>query len=162
MREEFLEPEITSDVEESDEIGLRPRRLADFVGQRELKEHLAIVLEAARQRKQPIDHLLLAGPPGLGKTTLATIIARELGVNVRYTSGPAVERPGDLRLRERPRACLVDRRVRAIHHREDRIERAARMSLIFVYIRARPPSVFACVSPRMLGRGSRWPCTSPI
>ena len=67
VREEFLDPAVSNDVEETDEIGLRPRRLADFVGQRELKEHLTIVLEAAKQRRQPIDHLLLAGPPGLGR-----------------------------------------------------------------------------------------------
>ncbi len=96
VREEFLDPGVNNDVEESDEIGLRPRRLADFVGQRELKEHLTIVLEAARQRNQPIDHLLLAGPPGLGKTTMAGIVAAEMGVHMHITSGPTLERAGDL------------------------------------------------------------------
>ncbi|HWH34374.1 MAG TPA: Holliday junction branch migration DNA helicase RuvB [Acidimicrobiales bacterium] len=82
--------------EEVDEVGLRPRCLADFVGQGELKEHLAIVLEAARRRDQAADHLLFAGPPGLGKTTLAGIVAAEMGVGLRVTSGPALTRPGDL------------------------------------------------------------------
>ena len=96
MREEFLDPGVNNEVEESDEVGLRPRRLADFVGQRELKEHLNIVLEAARRRNQPIDHLLLAGPPGLGKTTMAGIVAAEMGVQMHITSGPTLERAGDL------------------------------------------------------------------
>ncbi len=96
MREEFLDPGVNNEIEESDEVGLRPRRLSDFVGQRELKEHLAIVIEAARRRNQPIDHLLLAGPPGLGKTTMAGIVAAEMGVHLHITSGPTLERAGDL------------------------------------------------------------------
>jgi Holliday junction DNA helicase RuvB len=96
VRDEFLEPGVAGDAEETEEVGLRPRRLADFVGQGELKEHLAIVLEAARKRNQPIDHLLLAGPPGLGKTTMAGIVATEMGVHMHVTSGPALERAGDL------------------------------------------------------------------
>ncbi len=96
MRDEFLEPGVTSDVEEVVEAGLRPRALAEFVGQRELKEHLTIVLEAARRRGQSVDHLLFAGPPGLGKTTLAGIVAAEMGVHLHITSGPALERAGDL------------------------------------------------------------------
>ncbi|MCP3934040.1 MAG: Holliday junction branch migration DNA helicase RuvB [Actinomycetia bacterium] len=82
--------------EEQIEIGLRPRTLDDFVGQAELKERLKIVLEAARRRRQAADHLLFAGPPGLGKTTLAGIISNELEVGMHVTSGPAVERAGDL------------------------------------------------------------------
>jgi Holliday junction DNA helicase RuvB len=75
---------------------LRPRRLAEFVGQSELKEHLSIMLEAARRRGQAADHLLFAGPPGLGKTSMAGIVANELGVRMHVTSGPAIERAGDL------------------------------------------------------------------
>ncbi|WCO68983.1 Holliday junction branch migration DNA helicase RuvB [Iamia majanohamensis] len=82
--------------EEAAEAGLRPRTLADFVGQSELKEHLAIILEAARRRGQAADHLLFAGPPGLGKTTLAGIVAAEIDVALHVTSGPALERAGDL------------------------------------------------------------------
>ena len=96
MRDEFSDPGLTSDVEESAEAGLRPRALDDFVGQRELKEHLSIVLEAARQRAQSVDHLLFAGPPGLGKTTLAGIVATEMQSHLHVTSGPALERAGDL------------------------------------------------------------------
>jgi Holliday junction DNA helicase RuvB len=75
---------------------LRPKRLADFVGQPRLKDNLSIAIAAAKQRAEPLDHHLLYGPPGLGKTTLAHIIAHEMGVSIRLTSGPAVERPGDL------------------------------------------------------------------
>jgi holliday junction DNA helicase RuvB len=96
VREEFLEPTELDDGEHRDDAGLRPRHLDDFVGQRELKEHLQIVLEAARRRAHPVDHLLFAGPPGLGKTTLASIIAAEMNVHLHITSGPALERAGDL------------------------------------------------------------------
>jgi Holliday junction DNA helicase RuvB len=96
VRDEFLEPGPVGDHEEADEAGLRPRRLSEFIGQRELKEHLAIVLEAAKRRGQAADHLLLAGPPGLGKTSMAGIVAAEMGVHLHITSGPALERAGDL------------------------------------------------------------------
>jgi Holliday junction DNA helicase RuvB len=96
VRDEFLETGPVDDAEEADEVGLRPRRLSEFVGQTELKEHLTIVLEAAKRRGQASDHLLLAGPPGLGKTSLAGIVAVEMGVQLHITSGPALERAGDL------------------------------------------------------------------
>ena len=96
MRDEFLEPGPVTEHEEADEVGLRPKRLDEFVGQRELKEHLGIVLEAAKLRGQAADHLLLAGPPGLGKTSMAGIVAAEMGVHLHITSGPALERAGDL------------------------------------------------------------------
>ena len=82
--------------DERDDASLRPRNLAEFVGQPELIGHLEIVLEAARQREQSVDHLLFAGPPGLGKTSLAGIVAAELGAGLRVTSGPVLVRPGDL------------------------------------------------------------------
>jgi holliday junction DNA helicase RuvB len=83
-------------VNRVDDAALRPTALAEYVGQRALKEKLAVYLEAARGRGEALDHVLLYGPPGLGKTTLAHIIAAELGVNIRVTSGPAIEKPGDL------------------------------------------------------------------
>ncbi len=96
MRDELLTPEPIEPAELSDEVSLRPRSLADFVGQAELKEHLSIILEAARKRAQAVDHLLFAGPPGLGKTTLAGIVAAEMDAAIHVTSGPALERGGDL------------------------------------------------------------------
>src|SRR5687768_2095024 len=96
MRDELLDPDAEAEVEVIEEVGLRPRTLAEFVGQSELKEHLHIILEAARRRGQAADHLLFAGPPGLGKTTLAGIVATEVGVALHVTSGPALERAGDL------------------------------------------------------------------
>ena len=82
--------------EDSAEQSLRPRTLQEYIGQAKAKENLAIYIEAARRRTEPLDHVLLHGPPGLGKTTLAGIIATEMGVNIRITSGPAIEKPGDL------------------------------------------------------------------
>src|SRR5262245_12290328 len=78
------------------EAGLRPRRLDEYIGQDRIRENLHVAIAAARQRKEPLDHVLLHGPPGLGKTTLAYVIANELGVAIRATSGPAIEKPGDL------------------------------------------------------------------
>jgi len=91
----FLAPTLEGDDEQLDET-LRPRRLADFVGQQRVKEQLAIALEAARNRGEALDHVLLVGPPGLGKTSLAFIVREELGVGIRTVAGPALERKGDL------------------------------------------------------------------
>ncbi len=78
------------------ELSLRPQRLAEFIGQEKVKEALGIAIEAARQRRDPLDHILFHGPPGLGKTTLAVLLAREMGVNIKTTSGPVLEKPADL------------------------------------------------------------------
>lgn len=87
---------VRDDEEQQYEAGLRPRTLAEYVGQERVRENLAVSIAAARQRREALDHVLLYGPPGLGKTTLAYIVAQELEVQVRTTSGPVLERPGDL------------------------------------------------------------------
>lgn len=92
-REESL---LSPTIEDAEEVTLRPRRLAEFVGQEPVKERLQITLDASNQENRALDHVLFSGPPGLGKTTLAGIIATEKNVNLRVTSGPALERPGDL------------------------------------------------------------------
>jgi Holliday junction DNA helicase RuvB len=95
FRAEITTPEALSD-ESVVELSLRPQRLAEFIGQPKIKESLRIYIDAALARREPLDHTLFFGPPGLGKTTLAELIARELGVNIRTSSGPALEKPGDL------------------------------------------------------------------
>ena len=92
----LVAPAPTSPAEEAVERALRPKSLADYVGQPRIREQLDIFVAAARNRGEALDHLLLFGPPGLGKTTLAHIVAAEMGVNLRQTSGPVLERPGDL------------------------------------------------------------------
>ena len=96
MREEGLLTSAQTPEEIEAEIGLRPRRLDEFVGQDALKERLSILIEAADARGESVDHLLFSGPPGLGKTSLAAIVANEMGASFRSTSGPALDRPGDL------------------------------------------------------------------
>jgi holliday junction DNA helicase RuvB len=94
-RAEITTPEILAD-ESVVELSLRPQRLAEFIGQQKVKGNLRLWIDAAIARREPMDHALFHGPPGLGKTTLGELIARELGVNIRTTSGPALEKPGDL------------------------------------------------------------------
>jgi Holliday junction DNA helicase RuvB len=94
-RAEITTPEVLAD-ESVVELSLRPQRLAEFIGQQKVKDALRIYIDAALGRREPLDHVLFFGPPGLGKTTLAELMARELGVNIRTTSGPALEKPGDL------------------------------------------------------------------
>ncbi len=92
----LISGQVKTPAEDAIERALRPQRLADYIGQHKVRDQLALFIEAARQRSEALDHVLLFGPPGLGKTTLAHILARELGVNLRQTSGPVLERPGDL------------------------------------------------------------------
>lgn len=94
-RAEITTPEVLAD-ESVVELSLRPQRLSEFIGQQKVKDSLRIYIDAAMGRREPLDHTLFIGPPGLGKTTLAELMARELGVNIRTTSGPALEKPGDL------------------------------------------------------------------
>lgn len=96
FEDRIVSPEVTSSDTDDIEFSLRPKTLNEYIGQDKVKENLAIFIEAARKRGEPLDHVLLYGPPGLGKTTLSAIIAHEMGVNIRITSGPAIEKPGDL------------------------------------------------------------------
>ena len=94
--EERITASNLNEEEEVMELSLRPKRLLEYIGQKTVTENLKVFIEAAKMRKEPLDHVLFYGPPGLGKTTLAGIIANELGVDLRITSGPAIERAGDL------------------------------------------------------------------
>ena len=92
----MVSPEKNTNDTDDIEVSLRPKTLSEYIGQDKVKENLSIFIEAAKKRNEPLDHVLLYGPPGLGKTTLSAIIAHEMGVNIRITSGPAIEKPGDL------------------------------------------------------------------
>ena len=92
----FVDPSPTDNIEESFERALRPKELNEYIGQEKIREQLSIFIDAAKKRDEALDHVLLFGPPGLGKTTLAHIISREMGVNLRQTSGPVLEKTGDL------------------------------------------------------------------
>ena len=96
MDENLLIPNLENEAEEKNEYSLRPKTLREYIGQTKVKENLKIYIEAAKKRNEPLDHVLLYGPPGLGKTTLANIISTEMNSNIRITSGPAIEKPGDL------------------------------------------------------------------
>ncbi|NMA92894.1 MAG: Holliday junction branch migration DNA helicase RuvB [Firmicutes bacterium] len=96
MQERIVSADRQAGDDQQLEFGLRPRVFKEYIGQDKIKEKFAIYIRAASERNEPLDHVLLYGPPGLGKTTLAHIIAREMGVSIRATSGPAIERPGDL------------------------------------------------------------------
>src|SRR5436189_6139839 len=96
MSDDRLVTPARADEDEQYEAGLRPRKLDEYIGQDRIRENLHVAIEAAKQRREPLDHVLLYGPPGLGKTTLAHVIGNEMGASVRATSGPAIETPGDL------------------------------------------------------------------
>ena len=96
LNENLLVPEVKDEIEETQELSLRPKFLNEYIGQDKVKENMKICIEAAKKREQPLDHVLLYGPPGLGKTTLANILANEMKANLKVTSGPAIEKPGDL------------------------------------------------------------------
>ena len=96
MDENLLIPNLQDETEEIAEVSLRPKTLNEYIGQTKVKENMKVYIEAAKKRNEPLDHILLYGPPGLGKTTLASIISTEMNTNIRITSGPAIEKPGDL------------------------------------------------------------------
>ena len=94
--EKLVRPDVENENEEKQENVLRPKTLNEYIGQSKVKENMKVYIEAAKKRGEPLDHVLLYGPPGLGKTTLANIISNEMHSNIKITSGPAIEKPGDL------------------------------------------------------------------
>ena len=94
--ENLISPNVVDEIESQQENVLRPKTLSEYIGQTKVKENMKIYIEAAKKREEPLDHVLLYGPPGLGKTTLANIISHEMNSNLKITSGPAIEKPGDL------------------------------------------------------------------
>ena len=94
--EKLVRPDVENENEEKKKNVLRPKTLNEYIGQSKVKENMKVYIEAAKKRGEPLDHVLLYGPPGLGKTTLANIISNEMHSNIKITSGPAIEKPGDL------------------------------------------------------------------
>ena len=94
--ESLISPNVNDEIESQQENVLRPKTLSEYIGQTKVKENMKVYIEAAKKREEPLDHVLLYGPPGLGKTTLANIISHEMNSNLKITSGPAIEKPGDL------------------------------------------------------------------